>query len=160
MAPIASSMAVEMLVSLLHHPLKHKAPGPVVKNHKTAGSFAPSVSSGSSKSPLGIVPHQIRGSIVTYTMMTPTVPAFQYCTGCARPVLDAYKTDAFGLVSLACASMNGSFLEDLSGLTAFRADLEDKYNDLDELDFDVDSESESDDDDKTNDNKAAEALVP
>ena len=141
LAPIASSMAVELMVSLLHHPKKHWAPGPAVK---TSASYSPTDHSrgdDDDSSPLGVIPHQIRGSIVTYNMMTPTVPAFFCCTGCSLPVLNAYRADKFSLVSRACASMDGSYLENLSGLTAFRANAAEKMADLDDLDWD-DNDSE------------------
>jgi len=145
LAPIASSMAVELLISLLHHPKKHRAPGKPAKNNNSATTYSPtdhSSGDASESSPLGVVPHQIRGSIVTYTMMTPCVPAFFCCTGCSLPVLNAYRADKFSLVSRACASMDGSFLENLSGLTEFRAKSVEMLADMDELDWDDDSEGE------------------
>jgi ubiquitin-like modifier-activating enzyme ATG7 len=140
LAPIASSMAVELLLSLLHHPKKQRAPGTAAKS---AGTYSQTDrnSDETDTSPLGVVPHQIRGSIVTYTMMTPCVPAFFCCTGCSLPVLEAYRADKFSLVGKACASMDGSYLENLSGLTAFRAKAAETLADLDDLDWD-DDESE------------------
>lgn len=77
LAPIASAMAVEMMISLLHHPKGVKAPAPAAKTE-----FSPTLTAeDSSGSALGVIPHQIRGSLVSYTMMTPTVPAFSHCTG-------------------------------------------------------------------------------
>jgi ubiquitin-like modifier-activating enzyme ATG7 len=81
---------------------------------------------------LGVMPHQIRGSLVSYTMMTPTVPAFKYCTGCSVPTVEAYQKDKLGLVYEVCQSRDGSYLENLSGLTAFRAEAADKLADMDE----------------------------
>jgi ubiquitin-like modifier-activating enzyme ATG7 len=136
LAPIASSMAVELLVSLLHHPKRHKAPAPVPTSQQQA--YTP-IDSGDkdSSSALGVIPHQIRGSLVSYTMMTPTVPAFQYCTGCASSVIKAYKKNKFELVSNVCASMDGSYLENLSGLTDFRAEAAEKLAEMEE-DWDID----------------------
>jgi len=140
LAPIASSMAVELLLSLLHHPKKQRAPGAAAKS---AGTYSQTDrnSDETDTSPLGVVPHQIRGSIVTYTMMTPSVPAFFCCTGCSLPVLEAYRADKFSLVGKACASMDGSYLENLSGLTAFRAKAAETLADMGDLDWD-DDESE------------------
>jgi ubiquitin-like modifier-activating enzyme ATG7 len=127
LAPIASSMAVEMMVSLLHHPKTVKAPAPAYKSE-----FSPTVSQDdSSASALGVIPHQVRGSLVSYTMMTPTVPAFTYCTGCAAAVAEAYLKDPAELVFQTCQSIDGSFLESVSGLAAFRADAAEKLGDLD-----------------------------
>lgn len=140
LAPIASSMAVELLISLLHHPQKQQAQAPARKNQSS--DYAPTTSGSESGSPLGVLPHQIRGSIVTYTMMTPSVPAFSCCTGCSLPILEAYRADKFELVSGACASMDGSYLEDLAGLTAFRAEAAEKLEQLDALDWDDDGDDD------------------
>jgi len=141
LAPIASSMAVELLISLLHHPQKLRAPGP--KPSGANGTFSPTdTDENADSSPLGVVPHQIRGSIVTYTMMTPCVPAFFCCTGCSLPVLDAYRADKFSLVSRACASMDGSYLENLSGLTAFRAKAAEALAEMDDVDWDEEDSEE------------------
>jgi ubiquitin-like modifier-activating enzyme ATG7 len=132
LAPIASSMAVELMVSLLHHPLRHAAAAPAA-----SGNFSPTVSSkedASSTSPLGVMPHQVRGSLVSYTMMTPTVPAFKCCTGCAVPIMEAYQEDKLELVYQVCQSQDSAYLENLSGLTAFRAEAAEKMADMDDMD--------------------------
>jgi ubiquitin-like modifier-activating enzyme ATG7 len=151
LAPIASSMAVELLVSLLHHPKQQRAPAPV----QSSTDFAPGNGGGggnddTTSSPLGSIPHQIRGSLVSYTMMNPTVPAFKCCTGCARPVVEAYKSNKLKLVSDACASIDGSFLEDLSGLTSFRAEAADKLAEM-EVDWDIDDDDEEREEDEIGD---------
>jgi ubiquitin-like modifier-activating enzyme ATG7 len=132
LAPIASSMAVELLVSLLHHPKKQRAAAPAHSNN-----FSPTVSTSDSadaadSSPLGVIPHQIRGSLVTYTMMAPTVPAFKFCTACSKPTIQAYHEDKMDLISRVCSSLDGTFLENLSGLTAFRAEAADKLAEMEE----------------------------
>jgi len=140
LAPIASSMAVELCISLLHHEEKHNAPAPSPLAGHGSSSFSPTVEFSDSTSPLGVMPHQIRGSIVSYTMMTPTVPAFKYCTGCCDPVLDAYKKDWFSFLKNVCNCPDGSFLEDTAGLTAFRDEANEKMDDC--LDWDEDSEGD------------------
>jgi len=75
-------------------------------------------------------------------MMTPTVPAFSHCTGCALPLIDAYHNDKIELVYQTCQSLNGSYLEELSGLADFRAQAAEKLANLDEADWDVDDEGE------------------
>ena len=74
--------------------------------------------------------------------MTPCVPAFFCCTGCSLPVLDAYRADKFSLVSRACASMDGSYLENLSGLTAFRAKAAEALAEMDDVDWDEEDSEE------------------
>lgn len=136
LAPLASSMAVELCVSLLHHKDKQDAPAPA----PAAGpaSFSPTFQASESTSPLGIMPHQIRGSIVSYTMMTPTVTAFPYCTGCCDSVVDTYKEDRFEFVQKVCCNRDGSYLEDVAGLTTFRAEATAKMDDC--IDWDEEDE--------------------
>lgn len=124
LAPLAASMAVELCISLLHHKEKQDAPAPPSSSRKDSSQlFSPTINEISDElvSPLGIMPHQIRGSIVSYTMMTPTVPAFEYCTGCSSSVIDMYKRDRFEFVKRVCCNTNGNYLEELSGLSSFRS---------------------------------------
>jgi ubiquitin-like modifier-activating enzyme ATG7 len=116
LAPVASSMAVELMVALLHHPLLHNAPAP-----RPSTAFSPTVDD-ESASPLGIMPHQIRGSLVSYTMMTPSVPAFSCCTGCSPLVIQAYQNDKVGFTYQVARSDAGAYLDEVSGLQAFRAE--------------------------------------
>lgn len=136
LSPIASSMAVELMVALLHHPARLAAPAPAPRN----STFSPTISSAqdvSLSSALGIIPHQIRGSLVTYTMMTPTVPAFRCCTGCSPSIIKSYIQNPMELVLKTCQLNSGtSFLESLSGLTTFRADAAAKVDDVDGWDDD------------------------
>jgi ubiquitin-like modifier-activating enzyme ATG7 len=113
-------------VSLLHHEKKHKAPAPRQTSLQNAFSPTDVSSDADSRSALGVIPHQIRGSLVTYTMMNCSVPSFQYCTGCSLPLIEAYKENKFDLVSKACDSLDGSFLENLSGLMDFRMEADEK----------------------------------
>jgi len=132
LAPLASSMAVELCISLLHHKERQDAPAPSTGTRSS--SFSPTVEASDATSPLGIMPHQIRGSIVSYTMMTPTVPAFEYCTGCCDGVVEAYKKDKFDFVKKVCCNADGSYLEDMAGLTEFRAKADSMMDDC--LDWD------------------------
>jgi len=138
LAPIASSMAVELCISLLHHEKKQNAPAPIPS--AGASSFSPTVKSSDLTSPLGVMPHQIRGSIVSYTMMTPTVPAFKYCTGCCDDVVHAYTKHKFSFVKDVCNSV--TFLEDTAGLKSFREEATMKMEEC--LDWDEDSEGDED----------------
>lgn len=134
LSPIASAMAVELMVALLHHPLGASAPAPAASTHNQ--DFSPIVADEATESPLGIMPHQIRGSLVSYTIMTPTVPAFPYCTGCTPSVVEAYRDDKVKLVQQVCESGDGSYLEDLSGLTAFRTEASEKMLDMEDWEDD------------------------
>lgn len=133
LAPIAASMAVELMVALLHHPLKQRAPAPKsVTGNSDYNPTANTEDEASSAGALGIMPHQIRGSLVSYQMMTPTVPAFNCCTGCSPHLIEEYHKDKVGLVYEVCKSTDGSYLEDRTGLTAFRAEAAEKLAALEE----------------------------
>jgi ubiquitin-like modifier-activating enzyme ATG7 len=135
LALIAGSMAVEMMVAVLHHPDGAAAPAPMTQS----SSFSPSVRDGDQQGPLGIIPLQVRGSLVSYSMMTPKVPAFPYCTGCAEGVVKAYLEDKVAVVQKCCQANGSSYLEDIAGLTAYRAQESEKlaevqgWDDDDEL---------------------------
>ena len=46
-----------------------------------------------SESVLGLIPHSIRGSVHTYNQYMPATPAFSQCTGCSKPVIEAYAKE-------------------------------------------------------------------
>jgi len=137
LAPIASSMAVELMVALLHHPKRHFADAP----KSGSGDFSPSTSDASAGA-LGVMPHQIRGSLVSYTMMTPKVPAFRYCTACSSNVVNAFKQNKMEFVQKVCESKDGSYLENMAGLMQFRLDAAKKLEEMEEAgdDWDLDDD--------------------
>lgn len=92
---LSSSMAVELLVSLLHHPDIHRAP----HNAETA---------------LGILPHQIRGNFGGFSIMTYYGTAFSKCTGCGQKIVEEYLERGFELIEAACN--DADFLEEICGL--------------------------------------------
>ena len=149
-ANIAASMAVELMVSLLHHPLGHAAPAPsaATGSGNDGGAYRPVVEENDANaSPLGLMPHQIRGSVVSYTMMTPTVPAFAHCPGCSDAVVDAYRSRGFDFVRDVCNSVDGKVLDDISGLTEYRRRAEEMMEVAMGWDDDDDVNEENDEDD-------------
>jgi ubiquitin-like modifier-activating enzyme ATG7 len=120
LAPIAASMATELMVAMFHHPMGHRAPAPG-RIDGGGSRYAPvDDAAGPDSSPLGRLPHQIRGTVATYTMMTPTVPAFASCTACSDRVVEEYRGGGFDFVKSVCCDEDGSYLEGVSGLAAFR----------------------------------------
>ena len=109
LAMVASAVAVEMMSNILHHPRGARAPS-------EAGAE-------SSPSPLGPLPHSIRGSLNGFTQMSITGQAFSQCTACSACVVDAYAERGNELV--VDAINDPKYLEDLTGLTALHqmADL-------------------------------------
>ncbi|KAK8923456.1 Ubiquitin-like modifier-activating enzyme atg7 [Platanthera zijinensis] len=103
-APIASSLAVEMLVGILHHPEGINAPGEI------SSSII-----GSNDRPLGILPHQIRGSLSQFSQMTLLGYSSKCCTACSDAVVSEYRRK--GMEFVLRAITQPAYLEDLTGLT-------------------------------------------
>lgn len=119
---IASALAVELLVSLLHHPRGAQAPA-----HE--------------QSELGAVPHQIRGSLTTFNNAILTGHAYHQCTACSRSVVDAYRKDGFDF--LKTVFNDPSVLEALTGLKELH---ERTQKMLDEIELIEDSNDDTDND--------------
>jgi len=101
-AAIASALLVEILVSLLQHPLGALAPAP--KN--------PTEERGDH--PLGIVPHQIRGFLSNFQNVVIRGSSYDCCSACSDRITDAYKSQGWEFVKRAL-NENG-YVEELSGL--------------------------------------------
>ncbi|KVH89483.1 Molybdenum cofactor biosynthesis, MoeB [Cynara cardunculus var. scolymus] len=91
LAPIASALAVELLVGILHHPLGISA----------KAEFGNSLDGGNSEQPLGILPHQIRGALSQFSQMILVVSEYR----------------KRGLDFVLQAINHPTYLEDLTGLT-------------------------------------------
>lgn len=97
---VASALAVELLVSLEHHPLGHAAPA--------------DKPDGEASTPLGLLPHQVRGSLPSYASMLIDGQAYSCCTACSARAVRQYRTDGFAF--LLRAFNEPGFLEDFTGL--------------------------------------------
>jgi len=102
-AAIAAALLVEILVSILQHPLGASAPAPV-KPTEERGDH-----------PLGIVPHQIRGFLSTFQNLVIRGSSYDSCSACSDKISSAYITDGWQFVKKALNEK--SYVEDLSGLT-------------------------------------------
>ncbi|ODQ66455.1 autophagy-related protein 7, partial [Nadsonia fulvescens var. elongata DSM 6958] len=74
-APLASSLALEMWASVLQHPLGSQAP---------ASDTLDEVH-------LSCTPHQIRGFLDDFKLLKIRTPAYKNCTVCSRAVLDSWQ---------------------------------------------------------------------
>ncbi|XP_055331736.1 ubiquitin-like modifier-activating enzyme ATG7 [Paramacrobiotus metropolitanus] len=112
---IAAALAVELLVTLLQHPLEAEAPADVASEDSYFPSDADSV--------LGMVPHQIRGFLSRHKTVLPATYAFDKCTACSDIVIQEYRSRGMEFLF---DVFNGpaSFLEDLTGLSKLHADSE------------------------------------
>ncbi|XP_047255790.1 ubiquitin-like modifier-activating enzyme atg7 isoform X1 [Capsicum annuum] len=130
LAPIASALAVELMVGVLHHPSGINA----------KAEFANSNDNGCTEQPLGILPHQIRGSLSQFSQMTLVGHASTCCTACCSTVVSEYLTK--GMDFILQAINHPTYLEDLTGLTELMKSAG-SYT----LDWDNDSENDDNDDD-------------
>ena len=101
-ASIASALLVEILVSVLQHPLGAHAPAPT-KPFEERGDH-----------PLGIVPHQIRGFLSNFQNVIIKGSSYDSCSACSERILGAYKQHGFDFVRRALNEKG--YVEELSGL--------------------------------------------
>jgi ubiquitin-like modifier-activating enzyme ATG7 len=111
---IASALAVELYISILQHPLKYQVPSSI----NTGDDFE----SSPDDSCLGIVPHQVRGYLHSYSVILPASQAFDKCTACSNQVVSMYKKEGFDF--LIKVFNDSSYLEDITGLTELKTALD------------------------------------
>jgi ubiquitin-like modifier-activating enzyme ATG7 len=121
LAPIAGALAVELLASLCQHPLGACAPAPSEDSTSQA-----------QRGCLGVVPHQIRGSLSTFSSRLLTGPAFDRCIACSAAIMDAFNSHGFEFVMRALVAP--TYLEDLTGLTELKKAAEEYSVDWEEAD--------------------------
>jgi len=109
---LAASLAVELFVSVLVHPLGGRAPADTSSHDDHLLAQA--------TSPLGIVPHQIRGFLSRFHNIMPASAKFDRCTACSEPVISGYSSGGFQF--LLDVFNQPSFLEDLTGLSQLQAE--------------------------------------
>ena len=111
---LASAIAVEMLASILNHPDQIQAPA--------------DSSDSSSSTPLGIVPHQVRGFLASFSNMVLTGKAYDKCTACSDAILTKYAQD--GTAFLLKALADPAYIELVSGLTEMKKVMDQEDQDL------------------------------
>ena len=125
-AAIASALLVELLVSVLQHPLGAAAPASL------------STSYDRDEHPLGIVPHQIRGFLSTFSNLNVVGQAYDCCSACSETVVKAYEAEGWEFVKRALNERD--YVEELSGLKEVQRAAEEAARQMEEMDL-------SDDDD-------------
>lgn len=94
-ALMASSLAVELMVSVVQHP-----------EGKEAGA--------SESSFFGNIPHQIRGFLHNFLQTKLTAPKYLHCSACSEPVVEAFRSHGWEFVQ---DCLNSSkYLEKVCGL--------------------------------------------
>jgi E1-like protein-activating enzyme Gsa7p/Apg7p len=111
-APIASATAVELLISLLHHPRRFEAPA----DHNLELTAA-------TASPLGMVPHVIRGFTSYMRILTSACECSTHCSVCSKAVQTAFTEGGYNFLMRVFS--NADVLDKTVGL------------DLQDLDFDI-----------------------
>jgi ubiquitin-like modifier-activating enzyme ATG7 len=113
MAPLASSLLTELLVSILQHPLKSRAP---VNSQST--SIPPASSHPSLpppfEHPLGSIPHTIRGYLGNFSNILVEGKPYDCCSACSDKIIGLYEKDPWGFVRRALNEKG--YVEDVSGL--------------------------------------------
>ncbi|KAH3669391.1 hypothetical protein OGAPHI_001512 [Ogataea philodendri] len=121
-ALMASSLAVELLVSILQHPDRQYA----------------AHSADESCTILGSLPHQLRGFLHNFEMLKLHAKNFKYCSACSIAVVEEFKKNNWEFVKQAL--QDSKYLEKLTGLSDVHEQAEEAA-----LNFDVsDSEGEFD----------------
>lgn len=115
---IAASYAVELLVALLHHPLRHSAPAYYIcamnpsdgsMSPRSSRRLAPVIPEGGI---LGILPHSIRGSMSNYENILPATQKFSQCIACSKVFITTKFTSRqnFMLKSIKSIHFKGIYL--------------------------------------------------
>jgi ubiquitin-like modifier-activating enzyme ATG7 len=102
-AAMASALLVELLISVVQHPLGAAAPAPTSSTEDRG------------EHPLGLVPHQIRGFLSTFSNMSISGKSYNCCSACSDRIVDAYNADGWDFVQKALNEKG--YVEELSGLT-------------------------------------------
>lgn len=110
---IASAISVELMATILQHPLKKHA-------HSSTNNIE--FDSENEESCLGIIPHQMRGYLHSHSIIMPASQSFDKCTACSNIILETYEKEGFDF--LMKAFNENSYLEDLSGLTGLKNALD------------------------------------
>lgn len=123
---IASSLAVELTVSLLQHELRDSVPA------YYSVSNTPHVQGEIPEEMLGIIPHSIRGNIGVFTYLITASENFTECIACSQNILEKFRKEENELIFNVLES--SKFLEDVAGISHLM-NLEDEV-----IDFDSDGE--------------------
>ncbi|EME81177.1 uncharacterized protein MYCFIDRAFT_49286 [Pseudocercospora fijiensis CIRAD86] len=121
-APIASALAVEMLVSITQHKLKGRAPAPQPPTSTAIAPAPPTDPTVPNSHPLGTVPHQLRGYMSTWQTLQIKGRAYDCCSACSPKVLHAYERDGWDFVRKALNEKG--FVEEISGLAEVQRQAE------------------------------------
>ncbi|KAF3007514.1 Autophagy protein 7 [Curvularia kusanoi] len=132
-APLASSLLVELLVSILQHPSRGRAAPPPPPGGPAPPSPSPPPASHPSLPapfvhPLGTIPHTIRGYLSSFSNIQVTGQPYSCCSACSDVVLAAYEADPWGFVQRALNERG--WVEEMSGLKEVQRRADEAADDL------------------------------
>ncbi|KAF3045795.1 Autophagy protein 7 [Didymella keratinophila] len=131
-APLASSLLVELLVSILQHPSRARAAPPPPPGSAPPTAHVPEPSHPSLPSPfvhpLGTIPHTIRGYLSTFSNLQVTGQPYSCCSACSDVVLKAYEADPWDFVQRALNEKG--WVEEMSGLKEVQRRADEAADDL------------------------------
>ncbi|KAE8821902.1 hypothetical protein HRS9139_10573 [Pyrenophora teres f. teres] len=125
-APLASSLLVELLISILQHPHKARAapPSQTAKPTSSHPALPPPF-----QHPLGVIPHTIRGYLSTFSNLQVEGKPYDCCSACSERVLQAYEKDPWAFVERALEERG--WVEEMSGLKEVQRRADEAEGDLD-----------------------------
>ena len=113
---------MELLTSLLQHPLGKDAPAPQPASGVTPERDPPDHA-------LGLVPHQIRGYASTFQQIVIRGQSYDCCSACSPKILNAYRNDGWGFVKRALQEKE--YVAELSGLAEVQRRAEEMAGQVD-----------------------------
>ncbi|KAF2108755.1 autophagy-related protein 7 [Lophiotrema nucula] len=137
-APLASSLLVELLVSILQHPLKGHAPIDSSKESTAASPSHPSLPTPFTH-PLGIIPHTIRGYLHNFSNIQVEGKPYDCCSACSDTIINLYKEGPWEFLQRALNEKG--WVEEVSGLAEVQRKAEAAAEEL-EWDSEGDLEDE------------------
>jgi ubiquitin-like modifier-activating enzyme ATG7 len=122
---IAGSLAVEVVAALLQHPEGVHAPAQKSQNSHCEEKEE---SVDDVDSPLGAVPHMIRGHLSGFSQTCLTGFAFQQCPACSPVVVEQYRSRGAEFVLQAVSQPR--YLEDITGLSKLQREMEEQMEEI------------------------------
>ena len=144
-APLASALAVELLVSITQHRLKGRAPAPTPPPSHSANHILPAPPTDPTlpdSHPLGTVPHTLRGYLSTWQTINVVGKSYDCCAACSPKILQHYEQDGWDFVKRAINEKG--YVEEVSGLAEVQrlADEAEKAMEMEEDEWDDEGEGE------------------
>ncbi|KAM0721017.1 hypothetical protein Q7P37_003302 [Cladosporium fusiforme] len=139
-APLASALAVELLVSITQHRLKARAPAPTPpapsggSGYNTILPAPPTDPSLPDSHPLGTVPHTLRGYMSTWQTINVVGKAYDSCAACSPKILGKYEDEGWDFVKKAINEKG--YVEEVSGLAEVQRKADEAERMMEEMDDD------------------------